>query len=190
MPVPLLITDLNIAIASNSPDGTVDPPSSIDNYLRAHAAFIAQLNVKSASTDMTPVVTAATLAAARTAFGVAYERGSGANGEYIRFADGLQINTKVTLVNATVAAGAYATFSGTTAAAFVGTPTRSYFGSFNVAINQTGNDIFGSVQMFGNIAVLINTGREAQLLVPSFTTLGTSSDLSYRLYETTVGSWF
>ena len=118
------------------------------------------------------------------------ESGSNANGEYVRLADGTQICTRTVLANATTAAGSYVTSLGATAAAFVGVPTRSAFGSFNVSAGQTGNNIFGSIQMFGDVVVLINTGREAQLLVPSFTTLGTTGALSYRMYETATGRWF
>ena len=42
MPVPTLITELSTTIASNSPPGS-ESPSSLDDYQRAHAAFIAQL---------------------------------------------------------------------------------------------------------------------------------------------------
>jgi hypothetical protein len=42
MPVPSLITDLSTTAASNFPAGS-DAPSTIDDVLRAHAAFIAQL---------------------------------------------------------------------------------------------------------------------------------------------------
>ena len=43
MPVPTLISQLSTTASLNSPDGAVDTPSSIDDYQRAHAAFIAQL---------------------------------------------------------------------------------------------------------------------------------------------------
>jgi hypothetical protein len=43
MPVPTLISQLSTTASLNSPDGAVDVPSSIDDYQRAHAAFIAQL---------------------------------------------------------------------------------------------------------------------------------------------------
>lgn len=42
MPVPTLITELSTTAASNSPPGS-DSPATIDDYLRANAAFIAQL---------------------------------------------------------------------------------------------------------------------------------------------------
>lgn len=43
MPVPSAITDLSTTASSNSPAGS-ETPADGDNYLRAHAAFIAQLN--------------------------------------------------------------------------------------------------------------------------------------------------
>jgi hypothetical protein len=42
MPVPTVITDLSTTAASNFPAGS-DAPSTIDDTLRAHGAFIAQL---------------------------------------------------------------------------------------------------------------------------------------------------
>lgn len=44
MPVPTLITDLSTTAASNSPAGTDSVLPNLDDYLRAHASFIAQLN--------------------------------------------------------------------------------------------------------------------------------------------------
>ena len=43
MPVPAAITDLSATPASNSPAGS-ETPSSTDDYLRTHAAFIRQVN--------------------------------------------------------------------------------------------------------------------------------------------------
>ena len=43
MPVPSSISDLSTTPALNSPPGS-ESPSSIDDYLRAHAAFIRQIN--------------------------------------------------------------------------------------------------------------------------------------------------
>jgi hypothetical protein len=67
MPVPTLISQLSTTASLNSPDGAVDVPSSIDDYQRAHAAFIAQLRDRTA-TDLpnTPAgnITATTVQAA------------------------------------------------------------------------------------------------------------------------------
>lgn len=49
MPVPTLISQLSTTASLNSPDGAVDVPSSIDDYQRAHAAFIAQLRDRTAT---------------------------------------------------------------------------------------------------------------------------------------------
>lgn len=43
MPVPSLITDLSTTAASNSPAGAESARGTIDDYLRAHASFIASL---------------------------------------------------------------------------------------------------------------------------------------------------
>jgi hypothetical protein len=43
MPVPSVITDLSTTAGSNSPAGTDPIGTDADNYIRAHAAFIAQL---------------------------------------------------------------------------------------------------------------------------------------------------
>lgn len=47
MPVPTLITELSQTAASNSPAGT-ESPITADNYFRAHASFIAQLQAEKA----------------------------------------------------------------------------------------------------------------------------------------------
>jgi hypothetical protein len=43
MPVPSLITELSVTAGLNNPPGGEDVFPQLDNYLRAHAAFIAQL---------------------------------------------------------------------------------------------------------------------------------------------------
>lgn len=55
MPVPTQITDLSTTAASNSPAGTDSVLPNLDDYLRAHASFIAQLNAqKQAALGYTP----------------------------------------------------------------------------------------------------------------------------------------
>jgi len=54
MPVPTSITDLSTTAASNSPAGADAVFPNLDDYLRAHASFIAQLN----ATDATKVAKA------------------------------------------------------------------------------------------------------------------------------------
>ncbi|WP_438833118.1 gp53-like domain-containing protein [Chitinibacter bivalviorum] len=55
MPVPALITDLNIVAASNSPAGTDPIGNNLDDYLRASFAFIAQLRDSAGSLSGAPV---------------------------------------------------------------------------------------------------------------------------------------
>lgn len=44
MPVPSVLADLSVTAGLNSPPGGEDVFPQLDNYLRAHAAFIAQLH--------------------------------------------------------------------------------------------------------------------------------------------------
>ena len=46
MPVPTTLDDLSIAVGDNSPTGSEAVFPQLDNYLRAHAAFIAQLQAQ------------------------------------------------------------------------------------------------------------------------------------------------
>lgn len=91
MPVPAAITDLSATPASNSPVGSVDVPSSIDDYQRTHAAFIRQLLDGTISQVYTAFTTggsstaytltpspAITAYAAGQAFDVTYHTASGA----------------------------------------------------------------------------------------------------------------
>lgn len=57
MPVPSAITDLSTTPASNSPAGS-ESPATTDDYLRTHAAFIAQLRAALASAYATASGTA------------------------------------------------------------------------------------------------------------------------------------
>ena len=71
MPVPVLIDELSETAALNSPPGGEDVFPQLDNYLRAHAAFIAQLRraqlpgavkYQLACSDLTTSLTTTTLA--------------------------------------------------------------------------------------------------------------------------------
>jgi hypothetical protein len=53
MPVPSLITDLSTTAASNSPAGGESARGTIDDYLRAHASFIAQTRAGTSATTYT-----------------------------------------------------------------------------------------------------------------------------------------
>ena len=53
MPVPSLITDLSTTAASNSPAGAESARGTIDDYLRAHASFIAQTRAGTSATTYT-----------------------------------------------------------------------------------------------------------------------------------------
>lgn len=182
MPVPTLISELSTNAASNSPDGAIDTPSSLDNYQRAHASFIAQLRDNTgfttakassgANSDITSLsalstalsiaqggtgaVTANAAADALGAFrrgtllgtvsqtsgvptGAVIERGSNANGEYVRFADGMQIctHTLPTFYATGIATAASWTFP----AAFISTPSVPPF----TGTPRLTNDVYGFI---------------------------------------------
>lgn len=61
MPIPLLISDLNATAALNSPQGTESAKGTIDDYFRAHAAFIRQVSDIAAGPTVT-LASAATVA--------------------------------------------------------------------------------------------------------------------------------
>jgi hypothetical protein len=65
MPVPTQITDLSTTAASNSPAGAESARGTIDDYLRAHASFIAQTRADAVRPDKSfvsaPNATATTL---------------------------------------------------------------------------------------------------------------------------------
>jgi hypothetical protein len=53
MPVPSTLSDLSTTASANSPQGTESAKGTIDDYLRSHAAFIAQLNALVAGATVT-----------------------------------------------------------------------------------------------------------------------------------------
>jgi hypothetical protein len=55
MAVPTVITDVNVSAASNSPTGGESIGTNADDYIRAHAAFIAQLRDGSKNMAVTSV---------------------------------------------------------------------------------------------------------------------------------------
>ena len=76
MPVPASINDLSTTAASNSPGGGENPFPDLDNYIRAHASFIAtlrdgKLNASTVSAFMLTVLNDADAATARTTLGAA-----------------------------------------------------------------------------------------------------------------------
>jgi hypothetical protein len=63
MPVPSAITDLSTTAASNSPAGAESARGTIDDYLRAHASFIAQTRAGTSATTYTFSATGARIQA-------------------------------------------------------------------------------------------------------------------------------
>ena len=178
MPIPTLITDLLITAAQNSPAGG-ESVTTTDDYLRAQAAFIAQLRdrVQPVALGGTGATTANAGADALGAFrrgtllgtvsqttgvptGAVIERGSNVNGEYVRFADGTQI-CRVGFADVTLAAnalGSLVAWSYPAAFAVVPCATASCY-------PLTSNDQYGIVSMNGvlsSAAPVIRNGATAQ----------------------------
>ncbi len=96
MPVPASINDLSTTAGNNSPAGS-ESPTTTDDYLRTISAFIASLR-----DGLATATTTANAAYSKTNIlgtvsqsggvptGAIIERGSNANGEYVRYADGTQ----------------------------------------------------------------------------------------------------
>jgi hypothetical protein len=71
MPTPTVITDLSTTAASNFPAGS-DAPSTIDDVLRAHAAFLASISANTATNGwVSPYLS--TAAAATTYLGIGFK---------------------------------------------------------------------------------------------------------------------
>lgn len=75
MPVPSTINDLSTTAGSNSPGGGENPFPDLDNYLRAHASFIAalrdgKLDASAVSAFMLTVLNDADAATARATLGI------------------------------------------------------------------------------------------------------------------------
>ena len=107
MPVPTLITDLSTTIASNSPAGS-ESPASLDDYQRAHAAFIAQLRDRDSAFALT-LLDDADAATARATLGAAALAGSASQAfSASTFTGALSGNATTATTADTVAAAAFA----------------------------------------------------------------------------------
>lgn len=182
MPIPTLLADLAVTAALNSPAGG-ESVTTTDDYLRAQAAFIAQLRdrVQSVALGGTGAITAAAAADALGAFrrgtllgtvsqtggvptGAIIERGSNANGDYVRFADGTQICTHV-LPDQPISANANTNVTWTYPAAFAAVNPR--FPAWIGIPNLTG-DVYGFVhhQGIGTLSATqtFRNGGTAQVL--------------------------
>lgn len=136
MPVPASINDLSTTAGSNYPAGS-ESPATLDDYQRAHASFIAQLRdgkqpLDSMLTALAALTsangqflafTAADMPAVRAmvgavsqsggvATGSIVEKGSNANGEYMKLADGTQVCWRLNFGNYTATTASGSLFTG------------------------------------------------------------------------------
>ena len=119
MPVPSDITALSTTAASNSPAGS-ETPSSIDDYLRSHASFIAQLRAVIGGATNPNIPTATGTAAAANLTTSALDTTAGRVLKVGDFGVGTPIAT--TNLNTLTGTGLFS------CADVTGTPSSSFFG--------------------------------------------------------------
>lgn len=123
--------------------------------------------------------------------GAIIERGSNANGEYVRFADGTQIRTHSRLVNVVTAAGAAIAVAYTPPAASVGESFASYSVTFYTGGGYTGAKLYAlHFAVAGELGLALNTGVSASEAAPRSTSLGTYAAGSHYIAITEIGRWF
>lgn len=124
--------------------------------------------------------------------GAIIERGSNANGEFVKYADGTMMCWGKKAANASVAAGAAVLAANTLPATFVGDVSGGSDLIFYAGSNQTGKALYASRQSYSAVwnGAFINTGRSPADVVPSFTTIGSDAAASYVLNWWAVGRWF
>lgn len=124
--------------------------------------------------------------------GAVIERGSNANGSYVRFADGTQICWGTAIINQTVAAGAAAYPTLTPPAAFAGAYSLVGQGEFFTGAGLTGDALrcltFGSFA-YPTLVECLNTGQSGTASVPSFT-MGAAAAASLGFSFVMTGRWF
>ena len=121
--------------------------------------------------------------------GAVIERGSNANGEYVRYADGTQICTKSAAVNAVIEPGGFVRVSWVKPANFAG-PAPTVVGNcvFLTNTGGTGGQLYGNQFGYGE-PLFINTGISSADAGASFS-IGPYTANSYVLTLLAVGRWF
>ena len=118
------------------------------------------------------------------------ERGSNANGEYERRADGTQIcHRNLTLQTTAVAAGAAATVIPVYAAAFLAGYVEILKATFFTGAGGTGVALYGLAYTYDGLTAVLNTGQKPTEASPGFS-VGPNAALSYAYTAIAVGRWF
>jgi len=122
--------------------------------------------------------------------GALMEVGSNANGSFEKYACGTLICRDFQTVNGAVEAGAY--ISPTLRLPI--TPVGDFFCATDLLyftlFDGVGGSLYASKQGYGRTGLFINTGRNSSSLLPSFTTLGTTTANSYVYRSLVIGRWF
>lgn len=123
--------------------------------------------------------------------GAVVERGSNANGEYVRFADGTQICWVIRIINATVDAGTGVSINKTMAAAFVGEAVYAAKAGLTTEANLSGDVIYALLvsDISGSASYVFNTGRRPTSEHFSYS-VGPSTAQSRKEEVIAVGRWF
>ncbi len=172
MPVPASINDLSTTAGNNSPAGS-ESPTTTDDYLRALSAFIAQLLAGQSGNYVRANILGTVSQASGVPTGAVIERGSNANGSYIRYADGTQICTAPWLsISVNIATGSL----------FRGLATWNFPASFSVAPVVT--SIGASPNHAGGCA------NNADTLLCSLRLLSTASETGQVVSGYAIGRWF
>ena len=122
--------------------------------------------------------------------GAIIERGSNANGEFVRFADGTQVCTFTATTNASTAAGEGLPLNHVPSAAFISQPAAYASASFYAGSDQSGVSLYGLTYSSNDINFsALNYGSGPAGVHPGFTT-GTTTALSHRVFRIWIGRWF
>lgn len=179
MPVPTSISDLSTTAASNYPSAS-EPPIDGDNHLRAHAAFIAQLDADKAP-KASPTFTGTVTGPGYTVTGSTIP----ANGVYLPAANSVGLSSNSTErvridSSGNFLVGKTSTASGTTTDGFMAVPNGSGSGMVTYATNGgTGTALVVSTQADTQAVGFYRSGvfvGSISVANPGGTSYNTSSD--------------
>jgi hypothetical protein len=128
-------------------------------------------------------------AAQTGSLGSVVERGSNANGEYVKFADGTQICTKKVTFSGSYPPNSTSIITNNTmASSFVGDPAFSYYGEMFDSGNSPCYGYF--VSYSENNVFFANTGHRPVNTWPVWTTVGSSTATNGHYKVTAIGRWY
>ena len=184
MPVPSLITDLSTTAASNSPAGAESARGTIDDYLRAHASFIAQTRAGTSATTYTFSATGARIQGdfsnATLANRTAFQDKTTNNGTSV-----------YALPNGTSNAADFSAFNNSTpsSAAYVGVGITSTEASVYTSTTGSGTQLPLLFKVGAEVARLDTSGRLCVGVTSGATIAGAVNSVGYASRSGTSGSF-